>query len=184
MPITVGGSVNSLADARILFEAGADKVLVNSASYNSPELLGNIADIFGSQALVAGVDFLRADDKTILFSHSGSVSEVKDLREHLEAVQESRVGEIMLQAIDRDGTKVGLDKEAIIDALSVTAVPLIVAGGIGDYSHIREAFDLGVDGVACGTLFNFGDNNPVRAKAYLRNHGIPLKISSFHGYAV
>ncbi len=178
MPITVGGGICKLDDARILFDAGADKVLINSAGYSSPELFGDIAGVFGSQAVVAGVDFLRVSKQKVLYSHCGSRSEKIPFSDHLKLAEESGSGEIMIQSIGRDGTKLGLDLEAISEALGATTVPVVVAGGVGDFTHIRDAFDLGAAGVACGTLFNFGDNNPMRAKAYLRNYGIPLKIAS------
>ena len=92
-------------------------------------------------------------------------------------MQGSGAGKILLQSVDRDGTKLGLDLATVQEALDVTSVPLVVCGGVGNFTHLLEAFELGVGGVACGTLFNFGDNNPIRAKAYLRNYGIPLKMA-------
>ena len=81
----------------------------------------------------------------------------------------------MIQSIDLDGTMKGYDLDLIKFVVENVTVPIIVAGGAGDFLHMKQAFDAGADAAACGSLFNFGDNNPLRAKAYLKNHQIPLK---------
>jgi len=179
MPITVGGGVESLDIARQMFDSGADKVLVNSSAYSNKRLLEQIATDFGSQALVVGVDFRRRDEGQVeLYSSAGSKRQPISMREHLKAVEEFGAGELFLQSKDRDGAGMGLDLEVIREALETSSVPLVACGGVGTFTHLLEAFSLGVDGVGCGTLFNFGDNNPIRAKAYLRNYGINLKKQS------
>ena len=176
MPVTVGGGVTSLDRARLLFDSGADKVLVNSAAYSNTKLLEDISSNFGSQALVVAVDFERGDAETPrLYSESGSRLESVTLLEHLRAVEGAGAGEILIQSTERDGTRIGLDLEVIRQTLEISSLPVVACGGVGNFMHLLEAFELGVDGVGCGTLFNFGDNNPIRAKSYLRNHAIDLK---------
>ena len=176
IPITVGGGVVSVDSARQLFDSGADKVLVNTSAYSNKNLLSEIAGEFGTQALVVGIDFDRDEYEQVrLFSHSGSTQETISMQGHLKAVEESGAGEIFLQSKTRDGTKIGLDLATIKETLQNTSLPLVACGGVGSYTHLLDAFREGVDGVGCGSLFNFGDNNPIRAKAYLRNHGINLK---------
>ncbi len=175
MPITVGGGISDLSRAHEFFDAGADKILVNSVAYEKPELLKTLVATFGSQAVMSGIDFQHRDDSLVLVSERGLKIENRSLSEHLRILQEIGVGEFLIQSVNRDGTRTGYDLAVAASVLRESDVPIIVAGGAGTFSHLLEALELGVDGVACGSLFNFGDNNPIRAKAYLRNYGVPLK---------
>jgi imidazole glycerol-phosphate synthase subunit HisF len=177
MPISVGGGIKSFEAAERAFRSGADKVVVNSAHYDHPELLGEISSNFGAQAVVVTVDYRVGSGVNTFWAKGGSVREDVDIAEHLEVLVAQGFGELMIQAIDRDGMKVGYDLAFLEKVLEMVKKPIIVAGGAGNFEHLREAFELGVDAVACGTLFNFGDNNPQRAKAFLRNYGVPLKKS-------
>lgn len=110
-------------------------------------------------------------------SDNGGKTELSGLLDHLVRLADIGVGEILLQSVDKDGTGSGYDLENLRMTLDNSQCPVICAGGAGNYGHLLEAFEMGADGVACGSLFNFGDNNPIRAKAFLRNHSIPLKKS-------
>ncbi len=175
VPLTVGGGISSVADAAPLFAAGADKVLVNSAAYRTPDVLKAIADRYGQQALVVGIDVRREDHKYALYSDCGRHREVVPLEAHLAAVVAAGAGELVVQAIDHDGVMEGYDLDLLRRVVAASPVPVIAAAGAGHFMHLKEAFDAGADAAACGSLFNFGDNNPLRAKAFLKNHGIPLK---------
>ena len=176
-PLTVGGGIREVSDAEIVFRAGADKVVINSLSYRNPGLVEKMVQVFGSQAIVAGVDYRQVESQVRLFSENGERPESVSLSSHLKNLEKIGVGEILLQSIDRDGFGRGYDLDTLDFTLENSRTPVICAGGAGNYGHLLEAFQLGVDAVACGTLFNFGDNNPIRAKAFLRNYSIPLKKS-------
>lgn len=175
MPISVGGGIRSIKDAEDAFRAGADKIVINSAAYLSPELFAEISSRFGAQAIIASVDFQMTSGGVSLWSESGKNMAPISLDSHLRTLESQGFGELMIQDIDADGMKCGYNLGVLESVLRTTSAPVIVAGGAGDFSHLRDAFELGVDAVACGTLFNFGDNNPIRAKAFLRNYGVPLK---------
>jgi cyclase len=175
MPISVGGGIRSIKEAEEAFRAGADKIVINSAAYKSPELFAEVSSKFGAQAIIASVDFRTTSEGLSLWSESGKNKSPLSLDAHLSNLELQGFGELMIQDIDADGMKSGYNLEVLKSVLGVTSAPVIVAGGAGDFSHLRDAFELGVDAVACCTLFNFGDNNPIRAKAYLRNYGVPLK---------
>jgi cyclase len=175
MPISVGGGIRSIKEAEDAFRSGADKIVINSAAYKSPELFSEVSSRFGAQAIIACVDFRMTSEGVSLWSGSGKNKSPISLDAHLSEIESQGFGELMIQDIDADGMKSGYNLGVLKSVLKVTSAPVIVAGGAGDFSHLRDAFELGVDAVACGTLFNFGDNNPIRAKAYLRNYGIPLK---------
>lgn len=175
VPFTVGGGIRCLEDAARLFTAGADKVLVNSAAYAQPGLITEIGDRYGQQAVVVGIDARAEATGFILFSDCGRQHENVSLTEHVANVIAAGAGEIMIQSIDRDGTMSGYDLDLLHAVIRGSPIPIISAGGAGDFMHLKQAFDEGADAAACGSLFNFGDNNPLRAKAFLKNYGIPLK---------
>ncbi len=178
MPLSLGGGIRSLEDADLLIKHGADKVVVNSACYRDDRLVSRIAEKFGSQAAIVSVDVRRmADGQYQLFSDCGRQAESRSLAEHLHAVVAQGAGEIFVNSIDRDGTMKGHDLDLIRETMRYAAIPVIACGGAGDYTHMKDAFlTTGVSALACGSLFNFGDNQPIRAKAFLSNYDIPFKV--------
>jgi len=177
MPLAVGGGVRTLADVSYLIRNGADKVVLNSITYLNLSVVSAAADKFGSQAIVVSVDVSREGEQYICWSRCGRQREQADFEGHLEAVESAGAGEILVQSIDRDGTMAGYDMRLIERAMTATTLPVIALGGAGNYEHLREAFvEGGVSAVACGSLFNFSDSNPIRAKAFLSNQGVPVRV--------
>lgn len=178
MPLAFGGGIRTLADGEAIIRNGGDKVVLNSACYENPELVTQIADKFGAQAVVVGID-ARLDSNTgnyRLYSNCGRKLETVGLEEHVRHMVARGAGELLINSIDRDGTMTGYDIALIKRVRAVCALPLIGAGGAGNYEHLRDAFvEAKVNAVACGSLFNFGDNNPIRAKAFLTNHKLAFK---------
>ena len=175
VPLSVGGGIRSLQDADTLFSAGADKVVVNTAAFHESNIITEISQKYGSQAIIISIDYRWCDGEPKLYSHGGSKEENITLMKHLENSAGKGAGEIMLQSMERDGLMEGYDLELLRSVAPRVAAPMILAGGAGNFSHLVEAFKNGADAVACGSLFNFGDNNPIRAKAYLKNNGIQIK---------
>ena len=175
VPFTVGGGITKVEEVAKLFDAGADKVLVNSMAYIEPQLLAAIAERYGSQAVVVGIDVRSENGTYVLYSDCGRRREVATLDEHMATVVASGAGELMIQSIDRDGVMGGYDLDLLGRVVACSSLPVIAASGAGHFMHLKEAFDAGVDAAACGSLFNFGDNNPLRAKAFLKNYQVPLK---------
>lgn len=166
IPMSVGGGISSAPDAAELIRAGADRVVLNSVAYSNPDVITAIASTFGVQSVVASVD-VRFDSDYRLFSDCGRTPEKGSLEQHVRRCIDAGAGEIMVQSIDRDGTMAGFDIELVGRVKSVASVPVIVAGGSGNYDHLKDAFQTGIGAVACGSLFNFSDSNPLRAKSYL-----------------
>ena len=121
------------------------------------------------------IDVRKSKAGYTLWSQSGNKREDISLTTHIKFAQEHGAGEIMIQSIENDGKMLGYDMDLIKEVVASSRVPIICGSGAGNFQHLKEAFDAGADAVACGSLFNFGDNNPIRAKSYLRNYGIPLK---------
>ncbi|MEO5579367.1 MAG: imidazole glycerol phosphate synthase cyclase subunit [Gemmatimonadaceae bacterium] len=178
MPLSMGGGIATFDAARRLIRSGADKVVVNSAVYRDRQLISRIVDSFGSQAVVVSVD-VRLDaarDDYSLFSDCGRVEEGVLLEEHLDGAVAAGAGEILVNSIDRDGMMTGYDIPLLTRVATAVRVPVIGCGGAGNYNHLKEAFvETGVSALACGSLFNFTDSNPIRAKAFLSNYGLPFK---------
>lgn len=178
MPLTVGGGVRTLTEASLLLTKGADKVVINSAAYRSPDLMTQVAERFGVQAVVVGIDIKReSSGKISLWSSCGAKLENVALEEHMGTCEKHGAGEFLIQSIDQDGMMAGYDLDLLTTATNTSTVPIIGCGGSGNYGHLKEAFiRTRVSALACGSLFNFSDSNPLRAKAFLNNEGLPCKV--------
>lgn len=180
MPLTVGGGVRSVGDARALLLAGADKVAVNSAAVARPELVGEIADRFGSQCVVASVDARAAVSGDIrgweVFTHGGRKATGIDAVAHAIRLADLGAGELLVTSMDADGTKDGYDVEltrAIADAVSV---PVVASGGVGNLKHLVEGVTRGhASAVLAASIFHFGQHSVAEAHAALRAAGLPAR---------
>lgn len=178
MPLSVGGGIHSFDDAAYLIQNGADKVIINSAAYANKAMLSDLADRFGSQAVVVAIDVKRtADGNYAVWSNSGQQLEPIELQAHMHNCEAAGAGEFLIQSIDQDGTMEGFDIDLLRFACKVSNLPIIGCGGSGNYNHLKEAFlSTDVSALACGSLFNFSDSNPLRAKAFLSNYDLPFKV--------
>ncbi len=179
MPLAVGGGIGTFEDAAYLIKNGADKVVLNSSVYKDLGIISGVADRFGSQACVVSIDAMwdLRQQRYILYSNCGrhKCDEI-ELQEHVQNCVERGCGEIFIQSIDRDGTMTGYDTTLINQVMEVAKVPVIAGGGSGNYEQMRQAFDeTDVSALACGSIFNFSDSNPIRAKAFLSNYGLRFK---------
>lgn len=180
MPLTVGGGVRSVEDARALLLAGADKVAVNSAAVARPELVAEIADRFGSQCVVASVDARIATSDGVrgweVFTHGGRNATGIDAVAHAIRLAELGAGELLVTSMDADGTKDGYDVEltrAIADAVSV---PVVASGGVGNLAHLVEGVTRGhASAVLAASIFHFGHHSVAEAHAALRAAGLPAR---------
>jgi cyclase len=176
MPFTAGGGVSDTDDIRNLLLAGADKVLINSASIAKPGLINKAAIKFGSQCIVAGIDYRTMDERSSVWVECGRVETKIDPVDHARFLSDQGAGEILLNSIDRDGMMNGYDLEMANKVADAVSIPVIICGGAGNFSHLEAAMKgTSIAGVACASLFHFGDNNPMRARSYLRNQGLPVR---------
>lgn len=176
MPLTVGGGITTLEEIRELLLAGADKVVITSAAVRNPELLSQASEMFGSQCIVAGVDYRRDGDAAQVWIQCGTEPTGLDPVMHARHLAELGAGELFVNSIDRDGEMNGYDLDMMQHIADAVSIPVIACGGAGHFMHLAEAFQrTGVSAVACASLFHFGDNNPIRARSYLRNLGIPVR---------
>lgn len=176
IPLTVGGGVRSVDDARQLLSAGADKVSVNSAAVRNPQLLSELAGAFGSQCIVLAIDARRGDGGWDVLLRGG-----RDRAEGLEAVDWARrgtasgAGEVLLTSWDRDGTREGCDLELLGAVKAAVKVPVIASGGIGTRQHVADAVAAGAHAVLAASVFHFGDDTVAGIKAALRRRGVVVR---------
>lgn len=178
IPLTVGGGVSSVADVDRLLRAGADKIAVNTAAINRPELVAEIADRFGNQVLVLSVDARRAAGTTSGFevtTHGGRKSAGLDAIEWAVRAAELGAGEILLNAMDADGTQDGFDLELIRAVRREVSVPVIASGGAGAVEHFPPAVEAGADAVLAATVFHFGTLRIADVKQSLAGAGYPVR---------
>jgi cyclase len=177
MPLAAGGGIETIEDVRELLSAGADKVVITTAAITCPGFINRVADKFGSQCVVAGVDYRIGPTGARVWIRNGTQATTLDPVEHALFLASEGAGEILLNCIDRDGTMNGYDLEMAKSVAAAVSVPVIVAGGAGNFMHIADLLrGTEVSAAACASLFQFGDNNPIRARSYLRNLNIPMRI--------
>jgi cyclase len=177
MPLTVGGGVRTVEDARALLLAGADKVAVNSAAVSRPEVVSDIAEKMGSQCIVASVDARRvADGRWEIFTHGGRKATGIDAVEHAVRLAQLGAGELLVTSMDGDGTKAGYDLELTRTIADAVSVPVIASGGVGTLDHLVEGVTKGhASAVLAASIFHFGTYSIAEAHAALRAAGLPAR---------
>jgi cyclase len=176
MPLTVGGGVRTLDQARQLLRVGADKIAVNTALVDRPEIVREIANHFGAQCAVASIDAKKTQGRYEVYTHSGTRPTGLDPVVHAKRVAELGAGEILITSIDRDGTMSGYDVELVRRIAAAVSIPVIASGGAGNYEHMVEVvIDGGASAVAAASIFHFTQQTPLEAKTHLRNRGIEVR---------
>jgi cyclase len=179
IPFTVGGGVRTVDDARRLLRAGADKVSVNTAAVDRPELVADIAAEFGSQCAVVAIDARARPGpgrSWEVHTHGGRTPTGLDAVAWAERVCELGAGEILLTSMDRDGTKAGFDLELTRAVADAVGVPVIASGGVGTLDHLVEGIvDGGADAVLAASIFHFGQHTVAEAKAAMAAAGITVR---------
>jgi cyclase len=183
IPLTVGGGVSSVEDVDRLLRAGADKVAVNTAAIRRPELIAEIAQRFGNQVLVLSVDARRVlpgaevstDSGFEVTTHGGRRSAGIDAIEWAVRAAELGAGEILLNAMDADGTTDGFDLELVRKVRAEVSIPVIASGGAGAVEHFAPAVDAGADAVLAATVFHFGTLTIADVKSSLAQAGHPVR---------
>jgi cyclase len=178
MPLAVGGGIRAVSDARALLRAGADKVSLNTAAVENPDLLAACADAFGSQAVVAAVDAKRVDGAWRVFTYGGRRDTGLDAIAYARTAAERGAGEILLTSMDRDGAKSGYDIDLLEAVTAAVSVPVIASGGAGSARHMAEAVTAGgADAVLAASIFHFGEVTISEAKAVMAAAGVAVRMT-------
>jgi cyclase len=182
IPFTIGGGIRSVEDAQAVLDAGADKVSVNSAAVQRPDLIGEMAEVFGAQCVVLAIDARRVagGDYQVFLNGGRTPTERKAVEWAVEAVERG-AGEILLTSMDRDGTEDGYELELTRSVADAVDVPVIASGGAGTLDHLVEAIETGgADAVLAASIFHYGTYSIDEAKARLAGAGIPVRRTGDH----
>jgi cyclase len=176
VPFTVGGGIRRLEDAAAVFDAGADKIAINSAAVRDPALIGKIAARFGSQAVVVAIDARRVDGGFEVFTAGGRTATGRDAIQWAREAAASGAGEILLTSMDRDGTQSGFDCQLVREVADAVSIPVIASGGAGCAPDFVEVFREGcADAALAASIFHFGIENIAQLKRELRNASVPVR---------
>ena len=178
IPFTVGGGIRTVEDFRAILREGADKISANSAAINTPRLIADAADKFGSQCVVVAIDAKRRSDKSgwNVYKNGGRIDTGLDVLEWAQKAQKLGAGEILLTSMDCDGTKAGYDIELTRAVSDLVSIPVIASGGAGTLEHFREALtEGGADAALAASLFHYKELEIAQVKEYLKEKGVPVR---------
>jgi cyclase len=181
IPFTIGGGIRSVEDAQAVLDAGADKVSVNSAALARPELLNELAAVFGAQCVVIAIDAKRRDrgDAWDVYVNGGRVKTDREAIEWAREAAERGAGEVLLTSMDRDGTNDGYELELTRAVADAVDVPVIASGGAGELEHLVDAISNGhADAVLCASIFHYGTYSVAEAKQRMSDAGIPVRLTA------
>jgi cyclase len=178
MPLSVGGGIRKVEDARRLLLAGADKISVNTAAVENRDLIAGCADAFGSQATVVAIDAKRTGQGWEVFTHGGRTATGLNVIDYAVECVRRGAGEILLTSMDRDGAKIGYDLELLKAMTEAVSVPVIASGGAGNAQHMADAvLHGGADAVLAASIFHFGEVSISEVKHVMADAGIPVRLT-------
>ena len=178
MPLSVGGGIRKVEDARKLLLAGADKISINTAAVQNRQLVTDCADAFGSQATVVAIDAKRVGAEWRVFIYGGREDTGLSVVDYAREVVAKGAGEILLTSMDRDGAKIGYDLELLKAVTSAVTVPVIASGGAGNAQHMVDAvLEGGADAVLAASIFHFGEVSIGEVKQTMAAAGIPVRLT-------
>ncbi len=178
IPFTVGGGIRTIEDVRMILENGADKVSINTAAVNNPEILTRSAERFGSQCILVAIDAKRNNSgRWTVYLHGGRTPTELDAVEWAKRAEQLGAGEILLTSMDRDGTKIGFDNELTRAVSDSVRIPVIASGGVGTKEHMFDGLSAGgADAVLAASIFHFREISIREVKEYLKEKGIPVRL--------
>jgi cyclase len=176
IPFTIGGGIRTVEDAQAVLDAGADKVSVNSAALQRPELIDELAGTFGSQCVVLAIDAKRGGpERWEAYLAGGRTATGRDAVAWAREGTRRGAGEILLTSMDRDGTSAGYDLELTSAVATAVDVPVIASGGAGKLEHLNEALSAGADAVLCASILHYGQHTVAEVKQHLGAAGVPVR---------
>lgn len=177
IPLTVGGGIRSEDDAAAAIDAGAEKVSLNTAALQNPDLITRLASRYGSQAAIVAIDAKWVEGRAVVYARSGQAGTQREAVEWAREAADRGAGEILLTSIDRDGTKKGFDCELTAAVSQAVNIPVIASGGAGSLEHFYEVFDSGcADAALAASIFHFSEHAVRDLKEMLRSRGIPVRL--------
>ena len=179
VPLSVGGGIKTIPHIHDLLRAGADKVALNSIVRDDKTFIGKAADIFGNQCITVSVDIKKDGDAYRVFDHTTGQMLDLDIETHLKDIQNAGAGEILLNSVDRDGSRAGYDTDLLSELSAHVQIPVIALGGVGRFEHLAEAVTQGgCQAVAAANIFQHMEHSTIAAKAQMKHAGLNVRLSS------
>lgn len=175
IPITVGGGIRSVEDARKLLRCGADKIAINTAAVSKPQLISELAEVFGSQCVVLSIEAKCIEDQWIVYTDNGRERTQLRVLDWCQTAVELGAGEILLTSIDQEGTGMGFDYNLIQLISKAVTVPIIASGGMGTSEHLRKAVHAGADAIAMADVLHYGKMNMQQIKQEAFQPGVRIR---------
>ena len=180
MPLAAGGGIGSLDDAYRLLDAGGDKLVVNSALFSAPGLVQDLVRTFGSQCVVASIDYRGSGADAEVFNEDGKTRTGLSLVAAIRRAEELGAGELYITSIDRDGTGQGYDLETLRQSSALCRLPMIASGGVGNFEHLLQGLQMpNVSGASTANIFNFMSDGLTQARGFIQAHRVPLASWDF-----
>jgi len=177
IPFTIGGGITEIADAEALLNAGADKISINSAAVKKPQLIADLAEVFGRQFVVVAVDTKLVEGRNMVHLNGGRLITELETEKWIKQAEDLGAGEILLTSMDHDGTKQGFDCNLLQTISQMINIPVIASGGAGAIDHFTEVFTTtGVDAALAASVFHFGEIPIPVLKNELKKHNIPVRL--------
>ncbi len=176
VPLTVGGGVRSVEDINKLLNCGADKVSINTAAVQNPEVIIESSRKFGSQCIVVAIDAKKNQKSWEIFTHGGRISTGIDALEFALKMEKFGAGELLVTSMDKDGTQSGYDIDLMKKISSSVNIPVIASGGVGSLEHLVDGIKSGASAVLAASIFHYGSYSINEAKKYLASKNIPVRI--------
>ena len=176
VPLTVGGGVRSIEDINKLLNCGADKVSINTAAVQNPEVVVESSKKFGSQCIVVAIDAKKNGDIWEIFTHGGRIKTGINVLEFAKKMEKNGAGELLVTSMDKDGTQSGYDIELMKKISSSVNIPVIASGGVGTLDHLVDGIKSGANAVLAASIFHYGTFSIEEAKQYLASKDIPVRI--------
>jgi len=176
VPITVGGGIKSVDDARSFLSAGADRVVVSTGIVESPELISEISNFFGAQCLVAAIDIKLHSQQYKIYIENGKKKTDLNLIQWIKKIEKNGAGELLINSIDKDGSLSGYDIKICKEVSKKVKIPIVIAGGCGNWNHFYEGIKIGgADAVSTNNIYHFTERSIKNAKNYLKKRGILIR---------
>jgi cyclase len=176
VPLTVGGGIKTLEHIQSLLKAGADKVCLNSVVRNNMAFITEASNIFGDQCITVSVDVIKTESGYAVYDYLSKTVFNVALTQHLKDIEAAGAGEVLLNSVDRDGSRSGYDVELLKEVSSAVNIPVIALGGVGRFEHLADAVLKG--GVAAANIFQHMEHSTIAAKAQMRSSGLEVRLSS------
>ena len=176
IPFTVGGGISTVEDVKVLLNAGADKISINSAAVKNPGIINEMAREFGSQCIVVAIDTRNVDGIDFVHTHGGRTPTLLVTQEWAQEVCDRGAGEILLTSMDHDGTKAGFANEITAEISAMLSIPVIASGGAGNMAHFKDVFTFGkADAALAASIFHFKEIPIPELKKFLDKEGLPIR---------